>query len=123
MIRLTLPWPPALNHLYATFRGRRILSRDGRAYHQRIAVMLRGKRPTMTERLRVVIEAFPPDRRRRDIDGVCKALLDSLTKAGVWTDDSLIDDLRILRRDVVKGGSILLSAEPIPLPDVPAECR
>ena len=48
-----------------------------------------------TERLKVVIEAYAPDKRRRDLDNLQKALLDSLTYAGVWADDDQVDDLRI----------------------------
>ncbi|SFY16614.1 RusA family crossover junction endodeoxyribonuclease, partial [Azotobacter vinelandii] len=35
-----------------------------------------------------------------------KCLCDSLTHAGLWGDDSQIDDLRIVRGPVVKGGKI-----------------
>ena len=48
-----------------------------------------------TERVKVVIQAHAPDKRRRDLDNVQKALLDSLTYAGVWGDDDQVDDLRI----------------------------
>ncbi|NBW23084.1 MAG: RusA family crossover junction endodeoxyribonuclease, partial [Caulobacteraceae bacterium] len=45
-------------------------------------------------------EAFPPDKRKRDLDNVLKSLLDALTHANVWDDDSQIDDLRIYRNIV-----------------------
>jgi crossover junction endodeoxyribonuclease RusA len=45
--------------------------------------------------LRVVIEAWRPDRRRRDLDNLLKATLDGLAHAGVYEDDSQIVDLRI----------------------------
>ncbi|NBW20709.1 MAG: RusA family crossover junction endodeoxyribonuclease [Caulobacteraceae bacterium] len=50
--------------------------------------------------VRVVIEAFPPDRRKRDLDNILKSLLDALTHAGVWEDDSQIEDLRIYRSTI-----------------------
>jgi crossover junction endodeoxyribonuclease RusA len=50
--------------------------------------------------LRVEIEAFPPDKRKRDLDNVLKSLLDSLTHAGVWEDDSQIEDLRIYKATI-----------------------
>ena len=50
-------------------------------------------------RLAVEIEAFAPDRRRRDLDGMLKVPLDALAIAGVYSDDSQIDDLRIVRRE------------------------
>jgi len=52
----------------------------------------------LTVRLEVRIELFPPDNRRRDIDNYTKCVLDSLTKSGVWEDDSQIDKLTIIRR-------------------------
>ena len=43
----------------------------------------------------VVIEAWRPDYRRRDLDNLLKATLDGLAHAGVYDDDSQIVDLRI----------------------------
>ena len=48
-------------------------------------------------RLRVEIEAFPPDKRRRDLDNIFKVLLDSLQHAEVYVDDSQIDYLCVQR--------------------------
>lgn len=63
---------------------------------------------TLTGRLQVWVEAWMPDRRKRDLDNIKKALLDSMTHAGVYEDDSQIDDLRSVRRDVVKGGYVIV---------------
>jgi len=49
------------------------------------------------KRLRVVIECFPPDRRRRDLDNLGKSCLDSLQHAKIFVDDNQIDDLRFIR--------------------------
>ena len=51
----------------------------------------------------VEIEAFMPDRRKRDLDNILKALLDALTHAGVWADDSQIVDLRIRKAPTIGG--------------------
>jgi crossover junction endodeoxyribonuclease RusA len=53
--------------------------------------------------LRVEIEVFPPDKRKRDIDNLLKSLLDSLTHAQVWKDDNQISDLRIFRNKQIAG--------------------
>lgn len=55
-------------------------------------------------RLNVEVVLYPPDRRTRDLDNYMKALLDALTKARVWEDDCLIDQLSILRGAVMSGG-------------------
>ncbi|MBG7476336.1 RusA family crossover junction endodeoxyribonuclease [Pseudomonas aeruginosa] len=51
------------------------------------------------------------DRRKRDLDNLLKGLLDSLTKAGAWDDDGLVDDLRIVRGEVKVGGEVLVTIE------------
>ena len=48
----------------------------------------------------------PPDKRRRDIDNICKTLWDALTKAGLWADDRLIKNLIVSVADSSKVGYI-----------------
>jgi crossover junction endodeoxyribonuclease RusA len=60
----------------------------------------------------VVIEAFRPDNRVRDLDNLLKASLDGLVHSGVFIDDSQIQDLRIFwAKD--KGGKLLINVERI----------
>ena len=66
----------------------------------------------MDGRISVRVDAAPPDRRVRDLDNISKALLDALTHAGVWRDDSQIDDLRIVRCDPERGGCVVVYAVP-----------
>ena len=44
------------------------------------------------------MDAFPPDRRRRDLDNLLKPALDALQHAGVYEDDSQVDWLVARRR-------------------------
>jgi crossover junction endodeoxyribonuclease RusA len=62
--------------------------------------------------LKVELLAFPPDRRRRDLDNLQKALLDSIVAAGVIEDDSNIDDLRVVRGPVFPGGKVQVVIRP-----------
>lgn len=48
-------------------------------------------------RLAVRLDAYPPDRRKRDLDNIGKAFLDALIHGGVYRDDSQIDRLEIIR--------------------------
>lgn len=86
-----LPFPPSVNNYYAVVRGRKILSKRGREYKRGAAQHLlvwglqRIEGPVWVELLYV-----PPDRRRRDLDNLLKPVLDSLTEAGIYGDDSQV---------------------------------
>jgi len=56
--------------------------------------------------LAVFIEVYPPDRRRRDIDNLLKAIIDSLEHGGVFHDDSQIEWLLIERANIVPKGKV-----------------
>jgi crossover junction endodeoxyribonuclease RusA len=109
MLEATLPYPPTVNHYWrSAVRLGRVcvyVSDKGRAYRQQVQTILAGA-PKLTGRLRVVILAGVPDRRARDLDNLCKCLLDSLTAAGIWDDDSQIDELLIVRGQKVPHGLV-----------------
>jgi crossover junction endodeoxyribonuclease RusA len=100
---IVIPFPPSVNTYYRTFQGRMIISAAGRAYRQAVISKAQTDEPLLG-RLSVEVEVFPPDRRRRDLDNVCKAALDSLQHAGIYQDDSQIDQLLLKRREVTPGG-------------------
>ena len=98
MVELTLPWPPSVNTYWRMFKNRMIISEAGRKYRTAVAekVLLQTKGKCQTDGpVKVTIEAWRPDNRRRDLDNLLKAVLDSLGHAGVYIDDSLIVDLRV----------------------------
>lgn len=74
-----------------------VISTAGRQYAKAVAdqVRMQGGARRFEGKLKVVIQAYRPDNRKRDLDNLLKATLDALTKAGVWADDGLIVDLRI----------------------------
>ena len=109
IFEVALPWPPTVNlywrHKVAGRLATVYVSAEGMAYRKAVnnlvleAAMLQ-RYLQATGPLRVEIEAYPPDRRKRDLDNILKSLLDSLTHARVWEDDSQIDDLRIYRSTI-----------------------
>ena len=70
------------------------------------AYLLSLKHPPTQWRIEVYIDAYPPDKRKRDIDNILKPILDCLTDAAIWDDDSQVDVLRIRRMEIAKPGYV-----------------
>lgn len=109
MLEVELPFPPSVNHYWRMWRGRMVISEEGRAYQKTVATLLRAKgvKP-MTGKLAVAIEVFPPDQRRRDLDNLLKAIGDSLQHGGAFPDDSQIVWLLIEKAQVVPNGKVMV---------------
>ena len=106
---LILPWPPSVNTYWRQFRGRAILSKAGRQYRDVAVAAARAQHvPTLKGRLSVTLHVMPPDKRRRDLDNLPKGVLDALTHAEVYEDDSQIDDLHIIRGERHEGGAVVV---------------
>ena len=82
-----------------------LISAKGRQYRETVAKLaIQHNFPKFgINRVSVQIEAWMPDKRRRDLDNLLKSMLDSLTHAGVWDDDSQIDGLAIWRAPLLGG--------------------
>jgi Holliday junction resolvase RusA-like endonuclease len=120
-VELDLPYPPTVNHLWKRYRNRTVLSREGREYRRaiRLALACRSVTPQHGP-LAVSIDVNPPDRRRRDLDNLHKALLDALGRGGAYFDDSQIDRLTITRCGIVRGGRVRVRVKPFdPAPPEP----
>ena len=115
MLELTLPFPPSQNHYYRRYRNRVVISEAGRAYRKEIALMMRIGRSKRfnTARVRVGVTLNAPDRRRRDLDNFMKVIFDAITQRGTWDDDSQVDELRITRGEIIKGGTCVVTIEEI----------
>lgn len=114
MIEIELPFPPSVNHYYRRVGPRTLISREGRRFRERVCATLatlgvgRLRGP-----LHMEVEVYPPDRRRRDIDNVQKALLDALQHGGLYADDSQIKKLNIEMRGCVPGGHTIVRLEEV----------
>lgn len=113
-LHFELPWPPSVNNYWRSVAGRVLISREGRAYRESVCWLVpRSTLGPRTGPLKVQIEAWMPDKRRRDLDNLCKAPLDALTAASVWEDDSQIVDLRITKHVGVKPGKLRIWVEAV----------
>lgn len=114
LISFATPWCPSVNHYYGNGHGgRKFIKPEGLAF--RLAVLqtaIRHQLKADSGRLAVWVEAWPPDRRVRDLGNLDKCLGDALQHAGIIENDGLIDDLRFVRMQVVKGGMLRLFIYP-----------
>jgi len=109
MIELKLPYPPSVNHYYRRVGHRTLISREGRRFRKTVCAHLATLRVRRLKGpLRIEIEVYPPDRRRRDIDNVQKALLDALQHGGLYDDDSQIVKLDIEKLGWATGGRTIV---------------
>lgn len=114
-LHLTLPWPPALSSYYRPIvRGsfaKLVRTAIAKQYRDEVARVVRHKlgpvvRPIFTGPVRLDVELRPPDNRRRDIDNACgKSLLDSMTHALIWEDDSQVREMTVRFAQVIRGGT------------------
>lgn len=96
---LTLPYPPSTNRYWRHWKGRTLLSRDGRSYREdAVRAVMEARQDGLGRRAcRVTILCFMPDARRRDLDNVLKASLDAMQAARVFEDDAQIVKLTVER--------------------------
>ena len=120
-MELILPFPPSVNHYYRRVGPRTLISREGREYRTQVCGLLAPgngggpSKPPAGGRIALAMDAFPPDRRRRDLDNLLKCTQDSLAHAGVFEDDSQIDLLAVVRREPVRGGTVVIRIDELPL--------
>ena len=112
---LTMPWAPTINSYYMF--GKR-LSQKGRIYRDEACAAVwkaigHIKEPLLHGCVRIDIELRAPDNRRRDIDNNLKALLDALTHARVWADDSQIIEMTIRKGAVIRPGQMIVNIAPL----------
>lgn len=112
--RIILPWPPSGNRYWRHVNGVTMISKEARIYKTIVQTLIMVSRLKKLEgRLSMQIFAYPPDKRKRDLDNLIKVLQDSLQKSGLFNDDSQIDKLYIERKEVKKSGCLEIIIEEI----------
>jgi crossover junction endodeoxyribonuclease RusA len=97
-LKLILPYPPSVNNLYATFRGRRVTSAKGRKFKADIAVLAKRQGAKLLDGdLSVTFRVFRPVR-RGDLDNRLKISQDAL-KGICFEDDKQIIEIHAYRFD------------------------
>lgn len=90
--------PLSVNQCYRTWRGRMLLSKPGREYKNIIEKVIKEQflDEIIKENVKMKINLFFSDNRKRDCDNYQKPLIDCFNK-NVLKDDSQIFDLRTIK--------------------------
>lgn len=109
-ITIELGWPPSINSYWRRNGSRYFISQKGVEYRRHVIYKcsIYDGLFLKDERLSATVLCYPPDKRRRDLDNAQKAIWDGLQHAGVYKDDSQIDEL-IIRRMPFNEGRITVS--------------
>ncbi len=114
---VTLPFPPSVNHYYGNLYGgdgkRSVYIRpEGQLFRKVTKELIEANEANglyqECDKIGVGLWVYPPDRRRRDLDNIEKALFDALTQSGLWPDDSQIWYKTSKRKEVIKGGKVIV---------------
>ena len=110
---IELPYPPSVNTYWRRGRFSTYLSPKGREYKGLVADIVAEKNIEKLgdARLRMTLVIRPRSKRVFDIDNLAKSVLDSLCEAGVYDDDSQVDELHIIRGEGIKGGKVVVTIE------------
>lgn len=114
MTDLHLPFPPSVNHYWIRQRKGYRISENGEAFRLSAKIAYRGQRRFLGP-VCVVLAFTQPDKRKRDLDNLGKAVLDALTHAGAWDDDSQVHSLSMRwASDPWPGTAVTISDLPSP---------
>lgn len=114
-----LPWPPSVNKAWVP--GKRngktfmMLTDRQRDYRSQVLVAIRNQfpNPTLNCALRVTIALHPKTHARYDCDNFCKSILDGMTHAKVWEDDSQVMQLNVSKCAKRAIGSAIVLVTPL----------
>ena len=103
MIRLILPFPPSINRLWRASKGGRVY-RSGEYAGWRSVSLWRLREQMRTGypgqkvegAYRLTVRAVRPDRRRRDLGNLEKAISDIIVAAGIVEDDHLCQQITLM---------------------------
>lgn len=113
MISFRMDYPPSVNHYWRRAPNGKgmYITADGKAY--RSAAMEHRPESPIHGEVKLGLELTVPDKRRRDIDNVLKAILDAIGHAGIYEDDSQIVELHVRKVGVEAPGCVDVYLEAI----------
>src|ERR1700722_11722441 len=113
MIEIELPYPPSVNNykeigkLITTRSGKMLQIRKNSSrtlqYYCETLNFIRAQRlkSFADATISVELDVYPPDKRKRDLDGILKVCLDSMQHVGLYDDDYQIARLLVTRMSII----------------------
>lgn len=112
-LTLLLPFPPSVNHYWRRNGKTVFISKAGKAFRANVQAAVweqAGKPKPLAGRLAIELVLYRGDKRSYDVDNYAKSTLDSLASAGVFVDDSQVDEITIRRGELDRPrGSMLVT--------------
>lgn len=110
-IEFSLPWAPSMNRIWRAGRGRVYRSAEYIAWLNEAQIQWLLQRPKLMHRkitgeYKILIDFFPPDKRRRDMGNLEKVVSDFCQAAGIIEDDSLCRDIHLVWKEQRSSGSV-----------------
>ena len=104
MIKLTLPFPPTVNHMWGFSGKRKFLKKEAHEFRRIVQDAAIEANAKISGRIAIFVALYAPTKRKYDLDNRIKALLDALEHAGVFLNDEQIDFIWVVRREPIQGG-------------------
>jgi crossover junction endodeoxyribonuclease RusA len=109
-ITLILPLPPSVNSYWGFAGSRRFLTLAAREFKIEVAHIVSHASNTFGDkRLSLTTTLHFKDRRKSDIDNRIKSLLDALVQAGLFDDDSQVDELHVYSGEIIRQGKAIVT--------------
>lgn len=110
-IQLKLPISISVNSMYLPLNSSIVLLPKVKSYYNTVSQIVNTEFPNFASfegRLRIYVEIFEENKRKRDINNYTKSLFDALEKAKVYKNDHQIDETFIKRGDIITKESYIL---------------
>ncbi len=116
---IELPYPPSINHYFKRRGNRTFIGSEGMQFRKRVCIALMAANVNpMAGMLAMKVRAYPPDRRKRDIDNIQKPLLDALEKARAFYNDCQIKHLTTVMKEPVQGGKTIVTIKTLKVKEI-----